>query len=529
MADQFTPTPVKGKRTNNNAAPTDDNIPVIPSVANASDPSLTEGNQTALSTDLSGNLRTKINAALPAGTNTIGSIKITDGTNTASVRDTGSNDSLNVAIVDGSGNQITSFGGGTEYTEDAAAAADPVGKAIILVRSDTPATVTNTDGDNVAQRGTNYGAAYVQVVNSSGSFVDSFGGGTQYTEDAAAASDPVGTQLISRRRDSLSSEVTTDGDVIAVNSTGKGELYVKHVDAIPVTDNAGSLTVDNGGTFVVQENGSALTSLQLIDDIVYTDDTSTHATGTSKGALLMAAATPTDGSVDANDIGAVAMTTDRKLHVSVRDALPAGTNAIGKLSSNDGVDIGDVTINNASGGSAVNIQDGGNSITVDSGAASLAISVNTSANAVNNPIFTKLTDGTNALGTSSNPLVVSNEGAGAGTLVDSGLLTSSALAAGGSATLSSADITNSTTGKLIECTASSSVRLKVTVEVFDGATPTSKRVFFVEANQNFVYQPADRDEITQAGGAGKKIRLTIKNMDNVSAADCYASITHVEV
>jgi hypothetical protein len=46
-------------------------------------------------------------------------------------------------------------------------------------------------------------------------------------------------------------------------------------------------------------------------------------------------------------------------------ALPAGTNAIGKLAANDGVDIGDVTINNASGASAVNIQDGGNSITVD--------------------------------------------------------------------------------------------------------------------------------------------------------------------
>jgi hypothetical protein len=35
------------------------------------------------------------------------------------------------------------------------------------------------------------------------------------------------------------------------------------------------------------------------------------------------------------------------------------------LGSNSGVDIGDVTINNASAGSAVNIQDGGNSITVD--------------------------------------------------------------------------------------------------------------------------------------------------------------------
>lgn len=33
--------------------------------------------------------------------------------------------------------------------------------------------------------------------------------------------------------------------------------------------------------------------------------------------------------------------------------------------ANSGVDIGDVTINNASGASAVNIQDGGNSITVD--------------------------------------------------------------------------------------------------------------------------------------------------------------------
>ena len=35
------------------------------------------------------------------------------------------------------------------------------------------------------------------------------------------------------------------------------------------------------------------------------------------------------------------------------------------LAANSGVDIGDVTINNASGASAVNIQDGGNSITID--------------------------------------------------------------------------------------------------------------------------------------------------------------------
>lgn len=136
-----------------------------------------------------------------------------------------------VQVVTSSGSFVDTFGGGTQYTEDAAAAADPVGTAVILVRKDTPATQVSADGDNVAQRGTNYGAAYVQVVTSTGAYVDSFGG-TAYTEDVASAADPVGTQLIARRRDSLSTETTTDGDNTAVNCTGKGELYVKHTDAI---------------------------------------------------------------------------------------------------------------------------------------------------------------------------------------------------------------------------------------------------------------------------------------------------------
>jgi len=156
--------------------------------------------------------------------------------------------------------------------------------------------------------------------------------------------------------------LTVDGTVAATQSgtwnvgTVTTITNVVHVDdnssTLSIDDGAGSVTVDNGGTFVVQENGAALTALQLIDDTVYTDDTSTHSTGASKGNLIMAAATPTDGSVNANDIGAVAMTTDRKLHVSVQDALPAGTNAIGKLSANSGVDIGDVDITSLVPGTA---------------------------------------------------------------------------------------------------------------------------------------------------------------------------------
>jgi len=148
---------------------------------------------------------------------------------------------------------------------------------------------------------------------------------------------------------------------VTLANTGANATAVK-VDGSAATQPVnGTVTVQQGtasslnativgtGTLAVQESGAALTALQLIDDVVYTDDTSTHATGTSKVALIGAVATPTDGSVNANDIGAVAMTTDRKLHVSVQDALPAGTNAIGKLSANSGVDIGDVDVTSVSG------------------------------------------------------------------------------------------------------------------------------------------------------------------------------------
>src|SRR3990167_2491169 len=157
----------------------------------------------------------------------------------------------------------------------------------------------------------------VRLTDTSGDYV-SAGAGTEYTEDAAAAADPVGNALIMVRDDALSGQTTTDGDNVAARGTDKGELYVKHVDAIPVTDNSGALTVDNAGTFATQVNGDALTALQLIDDIVATDDTTTHATGTTKGAVIMAAATPTDGSVGANDLGALAMSTDRRLHVDAQ-------------------------------------------------------------------------------------------------------------------------------------------------------------------------------------------------------------------
>jgi hypothetical protein len=138
-------------------------------------------------------------------------------------------------------------------------------------------------------------AVGVAIVDGSGDQITSFGGGTQYTEDDASASNPTGTQLIARRRDSLSSETTTDGDVTAVNSTAKGELYVKHVDSIPVTDNGGSLTIDasslplptGASTSAKQDTGN--TSLASIDGKITA--VNTGAVVVSSSALPTGAAT----------------------------------------------------------------------------------------------------------------------------------------------------------------------------------------------------------------------------------------------
>jgi hypothetical protein len=137
------------------------------------------------------------------------------------------------------------------------------------------------------------------------------------------------------------------GNERGVNVTAGNALVVDGSAATqPVSGTLAVSTATVGGTVtVVQGTAASLncteasasgirTAVELIDDIVYTDDTSTHATGTSKGALFMAAATPTDATVNANDIGAVAMTTDRKLHVSVQDtATVAGTLVVSNVTT----------------------------------------------------------------------------------------------------------------------------------------------------------------------------------------------------
>jgi hypothetical protein len=224
--------------------------------------------------------------------------------------------------------RVTGGGGGTQYTEDAAAAADPVGNAVILVRKDTPAATVSADGDNIAQRGSNYGAAYVTLLDSAGSFV-SVGGGTQYDEDTAHVSGDKLTMAGVVRKDTAASLCDTDGDrsALIVDSTGK--LHVNVGNTVTV----GSHAVTNAGTFVVQENGAALTQLQILDDVIYQEDAA--AANLDKGVFILGVRRDTAASSSGTDGDYSSLNLDNagRLWASAKidTALPAGSNTIGDV------------------------------------------------------------------------------------------------------------------------------------------------------------------------------------------------------
>ena len=132
------------------------------------------------------------------------------------------------------------------------------------------------------------------------------GTGTEYTEDAASAANPVGPMQMCRRRDTLTgSEVSADGDNIACNATSKGEIYVKQTDAVPVTDNGGSLTVDGtvsiSGSVTVTDGAGALNT--IVDSGTITTITNPVTITDGSGALNVivdSSALPTGASTSAN-------------------------------------------------------------------------------------------------------------------------------------------------------------------------------------------------------------------------------------
>lgn len=190
------------------------------------------------------------------------------------------------------------------------------------------------------------------------------------------------------------------GDVTVNNGVG--------VAAVNVQDGGNSITVD--GTFWQATQPVSAASLPLpagaATSLIQTD-------GTQKTQVTSLPALPTGtnaiGKVDQGLGGASAWKVDGSAVTQPVSAaalpLPTGA-ATSALQTQPGVDIGDVTVNNAAGAAAVNIQDGGNSITVD--AVSLPLPTGAATETTLSAINTKTPALGQAAMVASSPVVIAS-------------------------------------------------------------------------------------------------------------------------
>lgn len=267
---------------------------------------------------------------------------------------------------------VTGGGGGTEYTEDDAAAANPVGGALILVREDARAgSLTTADGDNVAARGNNKGEMYVKTTDSDAllTTIDADTGNIA-TATAAIQTAVEGTLTVDL---GVNNDVTVTGtvdlgatdnavldaiaaslsvlddwddanyanvnmniagtDVVSGSGTSTGALRVElptngtgviaTVGAVTSITNAvtvNSHAVTNAGTFAVQVDGAALTSLQLIDDVIIADDAAFTPATTKVAMVGFTFDDVSPDSVNEGDAGAARMSANRNIYTTIRDA-----------------------------------------------------------------------------------------------------------------------------------------------------------------------------------------------------------------
>lgn len=428
-------------------------------VRNDSDASLagTSGDYTPLQVDANGYLKVNIKAgagsggtastddgaftaASGSGTPMMGFVT-TDAVDSGDVGVVGmlANRQLKVTLFDSGGSEL-SVGGGTQYTEDAAAAANPVGNALMLIREDALAgSLTTADGDNVAARGNNKGEQYVKATDSDALLttidadtgnistkIDTLAGtvagsemqvdvvtsalpsgastlaeqqsqtthlatiaGAVRAEDAAHASGHTGIPALSVRQDTAAALAGTDADYQPLITDASGRLHVNVGNTVTV----GSHAVTNAGTFAVQVDGAALTALQLIDDPVITDDAA-FTPGTSKVMMIGAQCDATGpDSVDEGDAGALRMTADRAMHISIRDS--AGNNRGANVNASNQLSVSvDNTVTVASHA----VTNAGTFAVQVDGAALTALQLIDNASIADDAAFTPGTTGVNMAG-----------------------------------------------------------------------------------------------------------------------------------
>lgn len=296
---------------------------------------------------------------------------------------TGGGTYYNVKVTP-SGAMVTA--GSEVYAEDSAHASGADGAFILAVRNDANAVVTSTDGDYSQISVNDKGAVAIQDGGNSITVDGTVNAQTSYSHKA---DDPYpglaeGAFVLAVRNDNAATDMTdTDGDYSAMAVDRKGQVYVNQAtgNIFNVRSNTEYAeddvhnTGDRGNFILAVRNDNATT--------VFTDangDYNPIAVDRSGEVFIKTATTtalnialPDEGQQTMANSISVAIASDQSAvpiadgggSITVDGTVAATKSGTWTLDANSGVDIGDVTINNAAGASAVNIQDGGNSITVD--------------------------------------------------------------------------------------------------------------------------------------------------------------------
>jgi hypothetical protein len=504
--------------------------------------------------------------------------KITDGTLTATVRDTGTNDSLNVAIVDGSGNQVTTFGGGTQYAGDAAATTTPTGTMAMGLSKAAAPSDTSADNDAVAMWMLRNGSPVMNLAV----------GGTLITNLGQAAANGM-FMRITDATNSAAVRATVNSlnvDITSVNGTAISAtvpVSTRITDGTAFYTKTGQLV--STASFAQLSDQTTAVGVIAATTALKTDLSSVAATATVTAGI---AGVQAIGGPVAHD-GVISTNNPIILGARASAAAPANVSADNDVTTLWALQNGSQVVNIAAGGTLwtnmgqaaasgqfVRITDATNTAAVRATQNSLNIdvtSVGGSAMSATVPISSRLTDGTayytktgqlvstaaftqlsdqttavnviagtNALKTDlssylgsvvavTNPISVRLSDGGSFYSASSGApvdpkfstQTSAALGAGSSATVTHY-VTSGKTGRLTGVDAGSTVPCKVTVNTVLTGTPTVVLVLFTKSFETYQWRAPAKSYITRASAdASSGFSVTFKNMDATVAADVYST------
>ncbi|HWR15177.1 MAG TPA: hypothetical protein VN577_10130 [Terriglobales bacterium] len=220
------------------------------------------GNLVGLSLNGSGQLNVAVNGSVgqgsPATVANAWPIKITDGTNTATIAALTNSKAQHVAIVDASGNQITSFGGGTQYAQSTSNST-PTGTVAMGLNPSNLLKAISLDANSaqyvniLASSTLNVAQSGAWNVGQTGTW--NFNLPTGASTNAGAANGASGQVSIATTATSIVSARATRRS-IKITNLGTTDVYIGFSSG--VTTSTGDLLLGSKGSFVSFPTSSAV-------------------------------------------------------------------------------------------------------------------------------------------------------------------------------------------------------------------------------------------------------------------------------